>query len=468
MPFGRGLGDGGGDELSYSLHLGDCLEVMPTLPANSVDSIVCDPPYGLSFMGRAWDHGVPGVPFWEAALRVAKPGAMLLAFGGTRTHHRLMVAIEDAGWEIRDCLMWLYGSGMPKGHNISKAIDKMAGAEREVIGRNQFADRRPNPMNGTAYQMNATRWDISANLDITAPATPEAAQWSGFNTNLKPAWEPIILARAPLSEPTIAQNVLRWGTGALNIDATRIGTDDDRSRPPRTPNAIYGNGNGTNHTPSESHSAGRWPANLLLSDEAAALLDQMSGERPSGSGNKSPRKHDDNTIYGKGLGYSPNPSIGGDSGGASRFFANFAHDDDEPLRFLYCGKASAKDRSEGLEGMPEVDASVGDRRPSGSMSQRIHADEGRPDTKARNFHPCCKPTPLMKYLVRLISPPGGTVLDPFAGSGSTLKAAILEGFDCVGIDNSEEYLAIAEARCAHAAAQYAADHAQPGLFDATA
>ncbi|HUU96831.1 MAG TPA: site-specific DNA-methyltransferase, partial [Phycisphaerae bacterium] len=198
--------------------LGDCLERIAEMPADSVDAIVTDPPYGLSFMGKGWDHGVPGEPFWAEALRVAKPGAPLLAFGGTRTHHRLMCAIEDAGWEIRDCLMWLYGSGFPKSLDVSKAIDAAAGAEREVVGRSARhvsgkADQRTEGLRGTSTFQES----VGMGQFLTAPATDLARRWHGYGTALKPAWEPIILARKPLAG-TVAANVQQYGTGGLNID----------------------------------------------------------------------------------------------------------------------------------------------------------------------------------------------------------------------------------------------------------
>jgi hypothetical protein len=196
---------------------GDCLEKMRELGDGTIDSIVTDPPYGLSFMGKGWDHGVPGSEFWVEALRVAKPGTHLLAFGGTRTYHRLAVAIEDAGWEIRDCVMWVYGSGFPKSHNVGKGIDKAAGAEREVIGKH----RNPagNKAGGNSLNMSAVGMPDSAS--ITAPATAAAKQWDGWGTALKPAYEPIIVARKPLTS-TVAENVLRHGTGAINVDGCRV------------------------------------------------------------------------------------------------------------------------------------------------------------------------------------------------------------------------------------------------------
>ena len=207
---------------------GDCLEVMPTLKAESIDSIVTDPPYGLSFMGKDWDHGIPGVPFWEAALKVAKPGAFLLAFGGTRTFHRLTCAIEDAGWEIRDVIMWVYGSGFPKSHDVSKAIDKAVGAEREIVGvRELWGNNAKGGRCGQYANNYAGAADGSKKpLNVTTPATESACQWEGWGTALKPAWEPIIVARKPVN-CTVAENVLKWGTGAMNIDGCRVEPQGD-------------------------------------------------------------------------------------------------------------------------------------------------------------------------------------------------------------------------------------------------
>jgi site-specific DNA-methyltransferase (adenine-specific) len=322
---------------------------------NSVDSIVTDPPYGLSFMGKDWDHGVPGEAFWREALRVAKPGAHLLAFGGTRTHHRLMCAIEDAGWEIRDCLGWLYGSGFPKSLDVSKAIDKQAGAEREVVGRYRAAQQSNNC--GTSFNAsNADEKGVTYAL-ITAPATPEAVRWNGWGTALKPAWEPIVLARKPL-RGTVAQNVLEHGTGALNIDGCRVGTETIQTNG-------WGNCEGVVMVNRRMDyigavHQGRFPANLIH-DGSEDVLEVF----PNGT-----------------------------------------------QRFFYCAKASPSERGEG------------------------------------NSHPTVKPLALMRYLCRLVTPPGGIVLDPFAGSGSTGKACALEGFRFICIERETEYCKIAEARIA--------------------
>jgi DNA modification methylase len=380
--------------MSFDIRHGDCREVMRTLDPESVDSIVSDPPYGLSFMGKGWDHGVPGVEFWAEALRVAKPGAHLLAFGGTRTYHRLACAIEDAGWEIRDCVMWVYGSGFPKSHDVSKAIDKAAGAEREVVGKYRSPE---DTSGGKGRKFCHGGQQLNGLPDITAPATPEARQWSGWGTALKPAWEPIIVARKPLCG-TVAANVLEHGTGGINVDGCRVGTEA-WSRKATGNSTPYGSETtwNTSATPDIDRSGvGRWPANLIHdgSDKVVGLFPE------SGNGNGRPtiakRKRNKgwgNSSPGEGVDAIDNY---GDSGSAARFF--------------YCAKASKADRD------------------------------------ADNKHPTVKPTALMRYLCRLVTPPGGVVLDPFTGSGSTGKAAIMEGFRFIGIECEAEYVEIAKAR----------------------
>jgi site-specific DNA-methyltransferase (adenine-specific) len=360
---------------------GDCLDVFQTLEADIVDSIVTDPPYGLSFMGKDWDHGVPGEHFWAEALRVAKPGAHLLAFGGTRTFHRLAVAIEDAGWEIRDTVMWVYGSGFPKSLDISKALDKAAGKEREVVGvkpgHEGFAGRKTKGhidfKDGTEGFDRPWMHDDAKRAAYhmaTAPATDEAKQWEGWGTALKPAYEPIIVARKPLIG-TVAANVLAHGTGGINVDGCRVGTSKNvpTSISKRAPANCYGKYAEAGETPGiggHDPNIGRWPANLIHdgSEEVLACFPDSKGQQ-----------------------------------GAARFF--------------YCAKASKSDRG--------VD----------------------------NKHPTVKPTALMRYLCRLVTPPGGTVLDPFMGSGSTGKAAILEGFKFIGIEKNAEYVEMSRARIEH-------------------
>jgi len=402
---------------------GDCLEVLPTLDAESIDACVTDPPYALTnrvadvpaceacgrqcggrdhvnvgdpcpacsaplvyrrtmvgagFMGRDWDNGLVAFDpaLWREVKRVLKPGAHLLAFGGTRTFHRLTCAIEDAGFEIRDCLMWLYGSGFPKSHNLT-------------------------------------------------------GEWQGWGTALKPAYEPIILARKPLIG-TVAANVERYGCGAVNMDGGRIPSGDTVGASGRwgMTSARGWNANSiqSKTTADYEHTSGRWPANLILDEEAAALLDEQSGTLTSGSRAAGVRT---------GLGFhgadgDGGPAISGDSGGASRFF--------------YTAKASRSERNAGLEGMEERQRCAdGFRNPTGDpLVDRIHGL-----TKRQNHHPTVKPIALMRYLCRLITPPGGTIIDPFMGSGSTGCAAALEGFEFVGIEQDAEYVEIARRRIEH-------------------
>lgn len=419
---------------------GDCLERLRELPDGSVDACVTDPPYGLSFMGKAWDYDVPGAEVWREVLRVLKPGGHLLAFAGTRTQHRMAVQIEDAGFEIRDLIAWVYGSGFPKSLDVSKAIDKLDAKEDqerrrlrftawvrgsgvtsrqidEATGTNMgghYTTAASQPAIMTREHLEACRhllgdvpewvereadirsvesqnfkardvvgrernWgkesDSTPNCpngewNITAPATPAAQQWAGWGTALKPALEPITVARKPLVG-TVAENVLRHGTGAINVDGCRVGD-----------------------------STGRWPANLIHdgSEEAVGLFPVETGKSQGRGAYSSGGK-----VYGGGKGLiASQPGDGGeligygDSGSAARFF--------------YCAKASKADRG------------------------------------GENTHPTVKPTELMRYLCRLVTPPGGVVLDPFMGSGSTGKAAVLEGFRFIGIEREADYLEIARGR----------------------
>jgi site-specific DNA-methyltransferase (adenine-specific) len=420
-----------------SLYHGDCIEVMRSLPDNSVDAVVTDPPYGLEFMGKDWDSpwkhngavikdpaterggfqdGNGGNPYSRSrieygrggeasfgfqlwftevaaeALRVLKPGGHLLAFGGTRTWHRLAVAIEDAGFEVRDSIAWMYGSGFPKSHDVSKAIDKRSGAlQNEGVGFTVAGYSHNDKLLTTAP---------SRGYVPPAPTTPQAQKWSGFGTALKPAHEPIVVARKPLIG-TVAENVLTHGTGALNIDGCRIGTDGGTTKgnPPKgESNGIYGNGlNGACDV--VPLNAGRWPANVILDESQAAELDRQSGVT---SGRVGMTQHGSGTnfVYGTYERTQQSTLTDGtpDSGGASRFF--------------YVAKASKKER-------PNVDGVA---------------------------HPTVKPIALMRYLVRLVTPPGGTVLEPFAGSGTTIEAALEEGFNVIGIEMTDEYLPLILAR----------------------
>lgn len=361
------------------IYQGDCLDILPTIEANSIDSIVTDPPYGLSFMGKDWDYGVPGVHFWVEALRVAKPGAFLLAFGGTRTFHRLTVAIEDAGWEIRDCIGWLYGSGFPKSLNVG----------------------------------------------------------NGFGTALKPAWEPIIVARKPIIG-TVANNILKYGTGAMNIDGCRVNVDLENE--PNSGDSYYLKRGKEYPNQGKSSSKimgtktervgitiarGRFPANLIHdgSEEVLAVFPVTgvsAGGRAGHTGAYQGGFKQDH--YG-----DIHPGFG-DSGSAARFF--------------YCAKASKQDRDEGCGELPLSDCGMmeDDNYPIKTGSGNLW------ETKRHNNHPTVKPTALMRYLCKLVTPPGGTILDPFMGSGSTGKAAALEGFRFIGIELEKDYTEIAGKR----------------------
>lgn len=393
----------------FELFNGNCMDQMLFMADNSVDSIVTDPPYGLSFMGKKWDYDVPSVEIWAECLRVLKPGGHLLAFAGTRTQHRMAVRIEDAGFEIRDMIAWVYGSGFPKSLDVSKAIDKAVGVEREVLGtvdpRGVFDGReRKSAAINTNWRGAEGRDDVRdlSKKEITAPATEAARQWQGWGTALKPALEPVTVARKPLIG-TVAANVLAHGTGALNIDGCRVATDPNVDDPRlggagswKTDKAavnVYSGGFSGEQI--QSSPLGRWPANLIHdgSDEVLALFPAKAGASAPVKGTESSRA-----------------SIGNVTGERDRVPGAFHGDTGSAARFFYCAKSSKKDRGEG------------------------------------NGHPTVKPTDLMRYLCRLVTPPGGVVFDPFMGSGSTGRAALLEGFNFVGAEMEGEFFSIAKDR----------------------
>jgi DNA modification methylase len=401
--------------------LGDCLELMKAMPDNSVDAVVTDPPYGLSFMGKKWDYDVPGVGVWQEALRVLKPGGYLLAFAGTRTQHRMAVNIEDAGFEIRDMIMWVYGSGFPKSLNIGKAVDKLQGNDREDLGEHPNARE-------TLGDIQICKKNGSGRL------TKGTSEWEGWGTALKPACEPITVARNPLSESTVADNCLKWGTGGINIEECRVGVDRNNER--KYDKEKASGKTQSNHTNlyglSENKrndnwlSRGRFPANLIHdgSDEVVGLFPQTR----SGYGN-----------IGSGKGFAENASGIASTGIIASCYA----DSGSAARFFYCAKASKSERNQGCEG-PEDKISGG---MAGTADQTLLTGGGNiRNNMAKNNHPTVKPIALMEYLIKLVSREGAIILDPFGGSGTTALACINLNRQFVVMEKDEQYIEIINAR----------------------
>lgn len=418
------------------LLLGDCLEQMKSLEDNSVDACVTDPPYGLSFMGKKWDYDVPKKEIWEQVLRVLKPGGYLLSFAGTRTQHRMAVNIEDAGFEIRDMIAWVYGSGFPKSLNIGKAVDKLQGNEREVIGKkhNTYDGSVRNPDNhkSPAELSNIGKWGLSK-TPHGMNETKGTSEWEGWGTALKPALEPITVARKPLSEKSVAENCLKWGVGGINIDGCRVeynGKEDFENTLKSNTGNIAG---GTFKCSSKSMakeevitSLGRFPANFIHdgSEEVTELF-------PNTKSNGEYKKIGDwkNTGNGKirswDIEYDKLNKYAGDSGSASRFF--------------YCAKASKSERNRGCE---EMELKPAFDNANGNMGGNMGSRSG----PRQNNHPTVKPIALMEYLIKLVSKEGHTILDPFMGSGSTGIACRNLNREFIGIELEPDYMKIAEAR----------------------
>ena len=471
----------------FKLMLGDNIESLKKIPDNSIDSVVTDPPYGLSFMNKKWDYDVPSVDFWKEVYRVLKPGGHIVSFGGTRTYHRMVVNIEDAGFEIRDQIMWLYGSGFPKSHNIGKAVDKLEGNEREVIGDKPYKS-------GNLKIESILGGDYSVSNRVQLKETKGNSPYEGWGTALKPANEPICLARKPLSEKSVAENVLKWKTGGINVDGCRIGSDTIKSvyggftnalidgRDENTRKEWIENSKKENGQFNTSENEGRFPANIILEcicDEVikgekgeprisnkkggspifgselsvdykgtwpndkgdihtnpmcpCRLLDEQSGVSKSNTKQRIVEGKDAGQMYHRheqsSNNYKNKQYVGdySDKGGASRFF--------------YQAKVSKAERNMGLDHFE-------DKETKGSIG--LHSVGGSPTKDnnriQKNTHPTVKPINLMTYLCRLITPEGGIVLDPFMGSGSTGIAAQLEGFRFVGMEMDEEYIKIATTR----------------------
>ena len=477
--------------MKLDLRLGDCIEVMRTLPDNSVDSVITDPPYHLTsnkggskgFMGKEWDGG--DIAFrtevWSECLRVLKPGGHLLSFGGSRTYHRMAVAIEDAGFEIRDQIMYIYGSGFPKSHNIGKAIDKIQGNERQEL----------EPTGRYKYGFdNSLKGDIYGQYGNDIKLTKGNSDWEGWGTALKPAHEPIVMARKPLSEKSIAENVLKWGTGGINIDDCRIGsevrTTPIHSDDVKDDTTMFGLHKTIQHHREET-TQGRFPANLIIEcicDDSYTkpapksghwskttttgfgefgngsstyegvgekesgnmvihtnpecpcyMLDQQSGVSKS-SKVKSPLLDITGGSYNNAKGNTDTITERGhnDKGGASRFF--------------YSPKVSKKERDMNMNSDYKEQTSIGSTYSGNQTTSKLGGNPDKPTEPKKNNHPTVKPIALMKYLIKLVSPPNAVILEPFLGSGSTGIAAKELGFvsTFIGIEKEQEYMDIAKQR----------------------
>jgi len=393
---------------------GDSLEVLKDFEDNYFDSVVTDPPYGLSFMGKSWDYDVPQVELWKEVYRVLKPGGHILSFAGSRTYHRMAVNIEDAGFEIRDMLGWLYGSGFPKSHNIGKAVDKLQGNEREVVGKKIHSQK--------GVRVAEERTTIGAGAfgePREGEITKGNSEWEGWGTALKPAHEPIVMARKPFNT-SVAENVLTHGTGGINIDECRVGTGTNKEKKeyiPNDKNKVYGKNFGGGEW---DKTQGRFPANIIH-DGSEEVLEIFPETKQAGNLKKS-KITSGNSMFGIGGIGKRNPKITGDNGGTA-------------ARFFYCAKASKAERNMGLDDFEGKLAGVGALR-----------DNNRKSQLRKNYHPTVKPIKLMEYLVRLVTPKEGIVLEPFAGSGTTLIACKQQGFNYIGIEREQEYCDIAEAR----------------------
>lgn len=441
----------------HSLICGEIIDACAMLPAASFDAVLCDPPYGLSFMAKRWDYDVPTIEQWRAILRVLKPGAPILAFGGTRTYHRLVCALEDAGAEIRDQIAWIYGSGFPKSQDASKALDAAAGAERPITGTRVLTGNaaQTTAEKGGTYASNTDAIGVPPKtIYTTGPATAAAHQWEGYGTALKPAIEPIVLARKPL-DGTMAANIAAHGCGPLAIDACRI-ESETRPKPAQklSPDPVTTYGRGLNGGTYEGTTEqGRWPANVIMDEAAGAMLDAQSGDRPVSGGAKAGRLHTNRGVGYSGGGSGASFRLPNDAGGASRFF--------------YCAKASRSEREAGLEGFPILSGgALTDREDDSIGLGNPRAGAGRRGGR-RNPHPTVKPIDLARYLATLIRPappPGatlaGSLLVPWSGVGSELIGALAANWAAVvGIERESSrspnpehrnpYCDVAAARVAH-------------------
>jgi DNA modification methylase len=439
---------------------GNSLEVLKSLEDNSVDAVVCDPPYELGFMGKSWDNsGIAySVPLWCEALRVLKPGGYLLAFGGTRTYHRMAVAIEDAGFEIRDMIEWIYASGFPKSLNIGKAVDAKLGNEREVVGKS----------NGASKLMEDRPWSDNPEKAMKISITKGSSPYEGQGSAIKPAHEPICMARKPLSEKTIVDNVLKHGTGGLNIDACRIPSDEvitnhSRGKESAISKGKYGDSKAQETHQTEGQQLGRFPANILCTDDAlndgtiskGALAPVKSGQKGFGG-----------EIYNK-------YKSGGDDG---KSFYSDKENSTNPSRYfnidiwaerngiLQFPKPAKTEKNNGLEDFkPQAKCEINKMGGAGNTMKTGSGNDR--NVNYLNHHPTVKGLNLMSYLVSLVSKEGDTVLDPFAGSGTTLIAAHILKREYIGIELNKDYICIAESRLKYYAEQRANKELQTKMFE---
>ena len=423
----------------YKLYEGNMLDMLEVIPENSIDSIVTDPPYELGFMGKSWDSS--GIAFqketWEKCLKVLKPGGHMLAFGGTRTYHRIACAIEDAGFEIRDCIMWVYGSGFPKSMNIGLAIDKKNGIESKIVGTKK--------QSGAKFKLTQELIDNGGFNDpnrVSFDIKQAQNEFAGWGTSLKPSYEPIIVARKPV-ESSIVENVMKWGVGGINIDECRVGNEEISTH--KAPKGTFAGGDwdrGSDTSSYDTHN-GRFPANLIHdgSEEVISLF-------PDCKGASSQNNYSNGHIYrGQSLQES-NTSLEG--------YRDWYNDDGSAARFFYCAKASKRDRDEGLEEFEEKKVYGEDMQWGYGNANGDTFGDRIANVTRKNVHPTVKPTELMQYLVRLVSPKGSTILDPFNGSGSTGKAVMFENrerdknYKYIGIELTPDYLPISKARIEYA------------------
>ena len=408
-----------------TIHNMDCLEGLKKLKENSIDAVVTDPPYGLSFMGKKWDYDVPKVKIWQECLRVLKPGGMLLSFAGTRTQHRIACVIEEAGFEIRDMIAWVYGSGFPKSLNVGKAIDKLQGNKREILGK---YDPR-------SSQDGCVRQDRPIGNQQVAPSKTSklvlskgTSEWEGWGTALKPAFEPITVARKPLSEKTVAENVLKWGTGGIYVDECRVGNDlipcSNDIRSLQKWKELDGRKHKELINPAPSFNQGRFPANFIHDGSKEVL----KGFPETANSNPTKRKR---KVFGSfGMPNDNTPEYS-DKGTASRFF--------------YCAKASKSERNYGCEEMP-LKHYLKDNKMGGEKDTMLTGSGNPRDCRKHNYHPTVKPLKLMEYLIKLVSKKNAIILDPFMGSGTTAIACIKQQRHFIGFEMEKEYCKIANAR----------------------